>query len=200
MSPLSLPKEIFGAKVNMALMAQAVRVYESNQRKARAKTKTRAEVVGSGKKIWRQKGTGRARHGDQYAPIFVGGGIAHGPTGGQNFKLKMSKKMKKLALFSALTLKLKEESLSAVRGLLKIEAKTKKMSDFLKKSKINLEKTSVLIIAPRRVKNLTLACRNLTKLTLLPVNSLNIFAILKNKKIILIEESINELKKIHLEK
>ncbi len=88
---VTLPSEIFAAKINNQLMAQAVRVFLANQRKARAKTKTRGKVEGSGKKIWAQKGTGRARHGDRYAPIFVGGGISHGPTGKENFKLKMRK-------------------------------------------------------------------------------------------------------------
>jgi len=78
-SKVSLPKEVFGAKVNDNLMAQAVRVYLANQRMGTASTKNRGEITGSTKKIWRQKGTGRARHGSRKAPIFVGGGVAFGP-------------------------------------------------------------------------------------------------------------------------
>lgn len=76
-----MPVAIFGGRFNDALVAQATRVFLSNQRRAKAKTKQRGEISGSTRKIWRQKGTGRARHGDRYAPIFVGGGVAHGPTG-----------------------------------------------------------------------------------------------------------------------
>src|SRR3989338_4775942 len=76
---VTLPKEIFAVTVSPKLIAQAARVYSANQRQSSAKTKTRGEVTGSRRKVWRQKGTGRARHGDRYAPIFVGGGIAHGP-------------------------------------------------------------------------------------------------------------------------
>src|SRR3989344_1755133 len=78
-SKVNLPKTNFGAKINDGLMAQAVRVYLANQRMGTASTKTRSEVKGSTRKIWRQKGTGRARHGSKKAPIFVGGGVAFGP-------------------------------------------------------------------------------------------------------------------------
>src|SRR3989344_4073637 len=82
---VTLPVKVFGVKADPALLAQAVRIYLGNQRKSSAKTKTRAEVEGSTRKIYRQKGTGRARHGSIRAPIFVGGGIAHGPDGSQNY-------------------------------------------------------------------------------------------------------------------
>jgi LSU ribosomal protein L4P len=123
---INLPPEIFAAEVNPPLMAQAVRVYLANQRKAHPKTKTRAEVNRTKAKWYRQKGTGRARHGSRAAPIFVGGGVAHGPTGEQNYQLKMPKKMKKAALFSALTSKFKEKEILVVKGLEKIEPKPKK--------------------------------------------------------------------------
>ena len=86
----------------VALVAQTARAFLANQRKARAHAKTRAEVVGSGAKIWRQKGTGRARHGDRQAPIFVGGGVAHGPTGAQNYRQKISQKMGRRAVLAVL--------------------------------------------------------------------------------------------------
>ena len=88
---INVSNEIFGINPNKIVVAQAVRVHLTNQRQATAKSKTRGEVSGSGKKIWRQKGTGRARHGDRYAPIFVGGGVAHGPRGNQNVKRNLSK-------------------------------------------------------------------------------------------------------------
>ena len=110
---ISLNKEIFGAKVNKTLMAQAVRVYLVNQRQGTASTKTRGEVRASTRKIYRQKGTGRARHGAITAPIFRGGGIAFGPRS-RTFELKMSKQMRKKALFSALSSKLLENKILVV--------------------------------------------------------------------------------------
>ncbi len=130
---IDLPKEIFAAKINEPLMTQAVRVYLSNQRQALARAQTRSEVNRTKAKWFRQKGTGRARHGARSAPIFVGGGKAHGPTGEQNYCLKMSKAMKKKALFSALTAKLKDKEIIIVKGMEKVEPKTKKMSEILQK-------------------------------------------------------------------
>ena len=118
-STTSVKKKFFEAKINSSLMAQAIRVYLSNQRQAPAKTKSRGEVKVTKKKVWRQKGTGRARHGSRNAPIFVGGGKAHGPSGTQNYKLKMSKKMKKASLFSALSEQFKAKKRIRVRKELK---------------------------------------------------------------------------------
>ena len=96
----ALPKEIFGAKVNDDLMAQAVRVYLANQRQGNAHTKSRGEINLTTGKWYRQKGTGRARHGAKSAPIFVGGGVAHGPRK-KDYTLSLSKNMKKAAVKSA---------------------------------------------------------------------------------------------------
>jgi large subunit ribosomal protein L4 len=104
---LTLPKEIFGAKINNSLMAQAVRVYLANQRRGTLKTKSRGEVAISTRKIYRQKGTGRARHGAKSAPIFVGGGIAFGPKP-RDFSMKLNQNMRRVALFSALSAKLRD--------------------------------------------------------------------------------------------
>src|SRR3990170_6251019 len=125
-SKIQLPKELFGAKVNKALLAQAVRVYLANQRTGNAATKTRGEVEGSTRKIYRQKGTGRARHGAIRAPIFVGGGIVFGPRP-HDFHLDFPKKMKRRALGSALTSKLGSGDVIVVSGLSDLEPKTKYM-------------------------------------------------------------------------
>src|SRR3990167_8071260 len=106
------------------LLAQAIKVYLTNQRQGTKHAKTRGEVAGSGKKIWRQKGTGKARHGDRQAPLFVGGGIAHGPKGNENYKLNLPDKMKRLALRIVLTDKLKDERIVLVKSLKTVKAKT----------------------------------------------------------------------------
>jgi len=192
---LSLPREIFAAKINPQLMAQAVRVYLGNQRKAGAKVKTRAEVSGSGRKIWRQKGTGRARHGDMYAPIFVGGGVAHGPTGKENFRLKMSRTMKRKALFSSLSSKFQAGEIIAVKGLEKIEPKTKKLVRILEKIVKNGKSTIVL---PKTLENVSLAGRNISKVSLAQANLLNTYKVLNAGKLILMEESVEKLKEVFL--
>ena len=114
---MTLPEAVFGAKPNKALIAQAVRVYLANQRQGNAATKTRGEVIGTTKKIYRQKGTGRARHGAAKAPIFVGGGVAHGPHP-HDFSMEFPKKMKQKALISALSEKTQAGSIKVVEGTL----------------------------------------------------------------------------------
>lgn len=198
---ISLPEEIFAAKINEKLIAQAIRVYLANQRQGTASIKTRGEVEGSGRKIWRQKGTGRARHGDRYAPIFVGGGVAHGPKP-KDFSLKLPKKMKKKALFGTLTDKLKKKQLVVVSNLGKMKPKTKEMLKVLENLKLKLEngrlKTKVLLVIPKGQKNIILAGRNLTNLTLCQADLLNPYQVLKAGKLILAKETISVLKTVFL--
>lgn len=192
---ITLPDHIFAAKVRPILMAQAVRAYLSNHRLARAQARTRGEVSGSGRKIWAQKGTGRARHGDQYAPIFVGGGVAHGPVGNENYKLKMSKKMRQQALFSALTSKFKNEELIIVSGLAKIEPKTGKLVKIFGKLKIN-PPTKTTIILPKVLENVSRAARNIEGVKLALVNALNPYEILNGGKLIFMKEAVEGLKEL----
>lgn len=126
----SLPKE-FGEKENLSLLAQAVRVYEERSHIGFAKTKTRAEVNRTTKKIYKQKGTGGARHGARSAPIYVGGGTAHGPKPIRRV-LTLPKKMTKLALSQALSAKLSQKQIIVISGIDKL-AKTSDAGDFLKK-------------------------------------------------------------------
>jgi large subunit ribosomal protein L4 len=199
---IQLPKEIFGAEINQALMTQAVRVYLANQRKAKAKTKRRGEIKGSTRKIYRQKGTGRARHGDRYAPIFVGGGIAHGPTGKENFKLKMPKKMRRKALFSALTNKLKEKAVVVVDGLEKIKPKTNEMIKIMENLKIEVknrklkEKISLVLAEP--LENVSQATKNIAGLNLNRANLLNTYAVLNAGKMVFTKQGIKKLKETFL--
>src|SRR3990167_4064766 len=122
---LNLPKEQFGVNASPSLLAQAVRIFLSNQRRAAAKTKTRAEVAKTTAKMYKQKGTGRARHGSYAAPIFVGGGVAHGPSGEQNYKMSLPVKMRRLALLGALSAKAEAKQVMVVTGCEKASGKTK---------------------------------------------------------------------------
>ena len=111
-------------KLNPALLAQAIRVYQSNSHQGTSSVKTRGEVNGSTKKIYRQKGTGNARHGAKYAPVFVGGGIAHGPKSIRPENLRLSKAMRRRSLASAILTKLNEKSVSGLTDLKKASGKT----------------------------------------------------------------------------
>ncbi len=190
-----LPKEIFGAEVNKPLIAQAVRVYLANQRQGTSSTKSRGEITASTRKIWRQKGTGRARHGALSAPIFVGGGVAHGPKP-RDYSLKLPKKMKKLALISALSAKQQDGHIKVLAGLEKIEPKTKNVAALIKK--LGLENSKVLLIIPEGVKkgfeNVYRASRNIENLNILNSKTLNAYEVLDNKMILFMKASIDALK------
>lgn len=189
---INLPKELFSAKINPPLMAQAVRIYLANQRRAYAKTKSRGEVSGSGRKIWRQKGTGRARHGDRYAPIFVGGGVAHGPTGRENWKKALPKKMKKQALASALTSKLKDKEIMVIDGLENIKGKTQEMIKVLDKIGMR-RKEKVLLVLSKGRENIIRAVRNIPGVKIAQITSLNTYKILSGGKILFSKEAIKGL-------
>lgn len=194
---VELPKEIFSAKINDDLMAQAVQVYLGNQRKSRAQAKRRSEVRGSRRKIWRQKGTGRARHGDRYAPIFVGGGVAHGPTGEENWKRKLTKKMRRRALFSALTNKLRNKEILVVKGLEKAEPKTRKMAQILKKL---VQEGKLTLILPEKTENVIQGARNIKRVNLIQARLLNTYEVINGGTLILMKESIDKLKETYFKK
>jgi large subunit ribosomal protein L4 len=124
---------VFGSSVNKSLLSQAIRVYLSNKRQGSSKVKSRGEVKRTKRKMYKQKGTGNARHGARSAPIFVGGGVAHGPTGLSNWSLDLSRKMKKKALISALSAQV--ENIIVVDTLPDTKGKTKNAAKFLNKVK-----------------------------------------------------------------
>ncbi|MBI4999647.1 50S ribosomal protein L4 [Candidatus Gottesmanbacteria bacterium] len=192
---IDLPKEIFAAQINEKLLAQAVRVYLANQRQGTVSTKTRGEVAGSTRKIYRQKGTGRARHGSRKAPIFVGGGIIFGPKP-RDFSLKFPKKMKKAAFLSALASKFKDKDILVVSGLAKLKPKTAEMIKTLKSLKIAMDDGKLtfptLLVTTGDQENLVLACRNIQNLFLSPFNLLHPYLLLSHQKIIFSKEAIEK--------
>lgn len=194
---MSLPREIFGVKINKALIAQAVRVYRANQRLGTASTKTRGEVEGSSRKIYRQKGTGRARHGSIRAPIFVHGGVVFGPRP-HDYGLHLSQKMKRAALFSALSSKFGNGEMKILQGIEKIEPKTKKFLSVIDKLGLNNKKKKILVIASSEIENLKRAGRNIEGMTLTVAKRLNTYDILNNRQLLIAKEAIEELKKTFL--
>jgi large subunit ribosomal protein L4 len=130
---ITLPEKVFAAKWRSDLVHQVVEGMRSNKRAGTADTKDRGEVRGGGKKPWKQKGTGRARHGSSRSPIWVGGGVTHGPLAEKNYKRKISKSMRAQALFSVLSKKLKDGEILFVDSLALSDIKTKKAEEAMGK-------------------------------------------------------------------
>lgn len=192
---VELPDKIFNLKVNTDLLHQAVVTQMANQRKPLAHAKGRGEVRGGGKKPWRQKGTGRARHGSIRSPIWKGGGVTHGPTKDKVYSKKMNKKARQKALFMALSSKAKDGKLLVVDSIVLDQLKTKKMKEVL--DKLSPQKQgSVLLVQPDA--NLLRAIRNLPFAKVLRADSLNVVDVLSKKHLILLKEAIPVIEKTYL--
>ncbi|OGE25376.1 50S ribosomal protein L4 [Candidatus Daviesbacteria bacterium RIFCSPHIGHO2_02_FULL_39_12] len=187
---MSLPKELFGQKINKQLLSQAIRVYTTNKQSLLASTKTRGEVEGSTVKIWRQKGTGRARHGSVRAPIFVGGGIVFGPQS-RKVRLTLSKKMKKAALLAALSAKAADKAVIGLTGIDKASGKTKEITQLL--TQLNSKSSSALIITGEKSDTIIRAVRNIPNVNTFPMSLLNAYEILRHELLIVTKEAIEKL-------
>ncbi len=176
----SLPKE-YEAKENLPLLAQAIRVYENIRHKGTSKTKTRGEVVASTRKIYRQKGTGRARHGALSAPIFVGGGKAHGAKK-ERRSLSLPKALRKKSLAVALSIMAKEGKLVVVSDIEKLK-KTKDAANLLHKfSKIGKRFT---VFLSDDNKNTAKVFRNIDNTRVMPFSSINAYNVYKGGVVVL---------------
>ncbi len=191
-----LPKEIFGVKVDPDLIHQVVVSQMANRRKIIAHTKGRGEVRGGGKKPWRQKGTGRARHGSIRSPLWKGGGVTFGPTKERVFKKKIPKKMKRLALFMVLSSKAQDNSLILLDKLKIEKAKTKLMAEIFRR--LPSKGKSSLLTLSGIDKNLILATRNLPEVRTIQAKDLNCFDLLSMKYLIMPKEVIKVIKEIFL--
>ena len=193
---IEIPEKIFSAKVNEKLISHVFYSNNANAKLRKAKTKQKNEIIGSTKKIYAQKGTGGARHASRKAPIFVGGGVAHGPKGGGNYKVrKLNKKEKKLSLISIFSKKNKDKLLSVFEDFKTKISKTKKFSEFIKKYQIE---NCLIVVDKNSKKNIELSARKIPNIKITMVEFLNIFDVLKYKKIIftisaikIIEERFN---------
>ena len=179
---IEIAEKIFSAKVNEKLISHAFYSNNANTKLRVAKTKQKNEIIGSTKKIYAQKGTGGARHASKKAPIFVGGGVAHGPKGGGNYKVrKLNKKEKKLSLISIFSKKNKNKLLSVFEDFKTKISKTKEFYEFIKKYQIE---NCLIVVDKNSKKNIELSARNIPNIKITMVEFLNIFDILKYKKII----------------
>ncbi len=186
---LDVPVEIFGATVNQTLIAQAVRVYLTNQRAGNANTKTRGEVRGGGKKPWKQKGTGRARAGSTRSPLWVGGGTTFGPQT-HLFSQTLPKKMRLKALSAALSQKLAEDKIVAIKGLETLPAKTAKVAKAIN----SLPKSSkYLILLDKKRPEFQLGARNISGVSTKSAVDLTTYNLINGSTLVVTAESLKAL-------
>ncbi len=186
-----LPKSIFEAEIKPDLMHQAYVRQIANARLGTHKTKTRSEVAGGGRKPWRQKGTGRARHGSIRSPIWVGGGAAHKPQP-RDYSQRMPRKMRRAALRSALSVKAGEKQITVVDEFSMTEPKTRELSEILKTLAGD---ESALLLLPARSENVEKSVRNLPKAKVLHASYVNVRDLLQYDRLIMPIGSIEVLQK-----
>lgn len=205
---IQLNPKVFGMKVNNDLIHQAVVTQMANERQVIAHTKDRSEVRGGGKKPWRQKGTGRARHGSSRSPIWIGGGVTFGPRNDRNFKKRINKKMKQNALLMVLSDKAAGDNFIILGKLEIAEFKTKIFNKIIngfeskilkpeKKEKMAAKKKDIkrsfLIIIDKSDEKLSCSARNLPGVKLMNTDNINIVDLLKYKNLILNKAAVEKL-------
>lgn len=182
-----LPEEIFDGVVNEAVLHQVVKAYLANQRQGNASTKTRSEVKGGSSKVWRQKGTGRARQGSIRAPHWRGGGIAFGPTP-RDYHQDIPKKVRALARRSALNARALREEIALVERFDLDAPKTKQMVDLLRK--IGAGDKKVLILTSGIKSNVYLSARNLPQVAVLPFHEVSAYALMTAGEVVIEAEAL----------
>lgn len=194
---VQLPKEIFNISLKADLLHQVVRYYESLQREIIAKAKDRSEVRGGGRKPWRQKGTGKARHGSNRSPIWKGGGVTFGPITEKKYQKNINKKMLNKALKGTLSKKLKDEEILFLDKIETKDEKTKSVSDIINKlSKIkkDIKNKKIIFILNKKDEKFLKASKNIKKAFTIPSNSLNAHFLLKAKYLVIEKDAIKNIK------
>jgi len=190
---LEVLDKIFSAKINKQLVSNVLYKNNSNYKRRKAKTKQRNEIAGSTSKIYAQKGTGNARHASRKAPIFVGGGVAHGPKGELSHKKrKLNKSEKKLSIASLITEKNKLNNLIVINDFNSEIKKTKQMNIILKKFEAN---NSLIILDKNSKEKISKSIQNIPNVKTTDINHFSAFDIIKYKKLVFTESSIKELEK-----
>lgn len=195
-----LPDGVFGLKWNADLVHQVVMSYAANRRAGTAHAKTRGEVRGGGKKPWRQKGTGRARHGSIRSPIWKGGGVTHGPRNEKDYSKKINKKMAKKALFTVLSAKARDSEIVVVDDLHLEAPKTKRAAEFFTRFARQeqfgrIQKgNGVLVAIPGKDDTIRRAMRNLPYVGVDEARNLNAYEALQYKYILFAKQAIEALR------
>lgn len=208
---IDLPKEIFDVKINPDLTYQVAVSLMANQRRIIAHTKDRSEVRGGGRKPWRQKGTGRARHGSRRSPLWKGGGVTFGPTKNRVFKKKINKKMKRKALLMVLSAKVKNNLLILLDKIKLEKAPVVETSFTTGQAKTKLTKSMVeifrklpckakssIVALPAMDKNIILAARNVPEVKVVQARDLNVLDLLSFEYLIMPKEAIKIMKETFL--
>ena len=185
---VALNDAVFGAEVNRDVIYEVVRMQMAAKRQGTHDTKERGEISGGGKKPWRQKGTGRARVGTTRSPLWRGGGTVFGPTP-RDYSYTVPKKVRKLALISALSMKVREEKLLVLRDIPLAEVKTKKFKEVL--DRFGLKK--VLVVIDRSNEALEKSSRNLPDVKMMRCEGINVYDLLKYDSLVLLEPSIQKI-------
>ncbi|MBE0068823.1 50S ribosomal protein L4 [Thermoanaerobacterium thermosaccharolyticum] len=189
---MELSDNVFGVEVNVPVMHEAVLNYLANQRQGTHSTKRRGEVRGGGIKPWRQKGTGRARQGSIRAPQWIKGGVVFGPKP-RDYSYNIPKKVKRLALKSALSSKVRDNEIIVIDDINIDEPKTKKVVDMLKKFNVK----NALIVIPEGKENVVLSSRNIPNVKAVYANSLNTYDVLKYDRFIITKDAINKVEEVY---
>ncbi|MBI5230320.1 MAG: 50S ribosomal protein L4 [Candidatus Magasanikbacteria bacterium] len=190
-----LSAAVFGIKPKQALIAEVVRSLFANRRQVLADTKKKGEVRGGGRKPWAQKGTGRARAGSIRSPLWRGGGITFGPTSERNFKLKINKKVKRLAMCMVLSDKAQNNGLILVDSLAVENAKTKLVAGFLKK--LPLHKGKILVIMPASDTLVARSARNINNVQVIARDQIDIITLLNHANVVTMPGTIESLEKTY---
>ena len=187
-SEIDLSDAVFGAEVNEDAIYEVVRMQMASRRMGTASTKGRSDVRGGGKKPWRQKGTGRARAGHSRSPIWRGGGIIFGPTP-RSYSYKPPKKVRRVALISALSMKLKEEKMIILRDFPMDEIKTKRFREVIER--FGLSKALFVIDGSQPI--LEKSSRNVKEIKMVRSEGINVYDLLKYDHVVLLEPSIKKI-------
>ncbi len=190
---VELNAAIFGAEVNNSVLHDTVVNYLANQRQGTQSTKTRTEVKGGGKKPFRQKGTGRARQGSTRAPQWTKGGVALGPKP-RDYSYSLNKKVKRLAMVSALSSKAADSDVLVVDALKMDEIKTKTIASMLEAMEVS---EKALIVTADMEKNVYLSARNIEGVDASYVGMLNVYAILAHDKLVLAKDALQKLEEVY---
>lgn len=191
---MELPERVFGVKLVGDLVHQAVVAQMANARKVLADTKDKSEVRGGGRKPWKQKGTGRARHGSSRSPIWKGGGITFGPTTARNFGKRINKKMKMKALFMVLSEKLRDKEILVVDDLKLNKVSTKTVKNIFGKLPT---KGKILLSLDKNDKNTLNSVRNIPEISMISSDSLNVVDLLKNKILVINRKGIKKIEETY---
>ncbi|MBP9838931.1 MAG: 50S ribosomal protein L4 [Proteobacteria bacterium] len=183
--------DVFSTAVKKHLLHQVVRWQRAKKRAGTHSVQTRAEMTGGGKKPWKQKGTGNARSGSNTSPLWVGGGIAHGPKP-RDYEFRLNKKERLAAIKSAISARTNEEKLVVLKSFSLSSVKTKSANEIIRTLGIAATE-SVLVVSPKGDTNTELSLRNIKKVTLVHPDGLNVYDILTHKYLLITEEALSQV-------